>query len=138
MQVIEGKIQEIPQTVKKSKVPTGPKRSQRLVTGLGKGGQPQPVAPKTRAQVNPAPALDPAALVGIKIKVKWDSQGPLTVDVVRDRGKLGTFYTGQLLSYNKTTNTYKIKYSDGLQDFINLNDSTWGDFVSTDYWWVVT
>eukprot|EP01046_Picozoa_sp_COSAG06_P009457 COSAG06_NODE_495_length_15047_cov_11.349478_1_plen_465_part_00 len=138
IQVIEGKIKDIPQTVKKSKVPTGPKRSQRLVTGLGKGGQPQPGAMKTRAQINPAPALDPVALVGAKIKVKWDNQGPLTKDALRDRGKIGTFYTGQLLSYSKTANTYKIKYSDGLQDFINLNDSTRGDFVSTDYWRVVT
>ena len=126
MQVIDGKIQEIPQTKQaatraKAAAAAAPRQSQRLVPGLGRGGQPNGQPPQLRGGNQPA-GLDPLVLVGVKVKIKWDSKGPLTADAVRDRGKVGTYYKGKLTGYKKRSDIYDITYNDGVKDMVNLNN----------------
>ena len=82
-------------------------------------------------------AVDPNEIVGLKIQVKWFSRGGknkvLTATEV-SKGSEGRFYKGKLLSYDKKTKRYSIRYEDGLTDTINLTDPKAKDFVPASSW----
>ena len=82
-------------------------------------------------------AVDPNEIVVLKIQVKWFSRGGknkvLTATEV-SKGSEGRLYKGKLMSYDKKTKRYSIRYEDGLTDTINLTDPKAKDFVPSTSW----
>ena len=82
-------------------------------------------------------SVDPNEIVGLKIQVKWFSKGGKNKVLTSSdsaKGSEGAFYRGKLISYDKATKRYRIKYDDGLTDTINLTDPKAKDFVPSTSW----
>ena len=53
---------------------------------------------------------NPASLVNKNVNIKWDASGPLSLEALEERGNLGTYYKGKVISYNAATGLHKVKY----------------------------
>ena len=90
-----------------------------------------PVRKSTRARK----ARDPRELVGKAIEVKWDAQGPLTEEHVKEKGDLGTYYKALVSSYDPDTGLHKVQYvRDKVIAEHNLSHPRKPDFIPSTVW----
>jgi len=49
-------------------------------------------------------------LVNKNVNIKWGASGPLSLEALEERGHIGTYYKGRVISYNAATGMHKVKY----------------------------
>jgi hypothetical protein len=93
--------------------------------------EPKPTAPVS---------MKPPDIVNKKIDVKFYnvSNKSYVVDkdsIKRRKKSSGTFYEGEVISYNKETMEHKVKFDDGVEDNYNFTDKNKGDYIAPKTGW---
>jgi hypothetical protein len=93
--------------------------------------EPKPTAPVS---------MEPPDIVNKKIDVKFYnvSNKSFVVDkdsIKRRKKSSGTFYEGEVSSYNKKTMEHKVKFDDGVEDNYNFTDKNKGDYIAPKTGW---
>ena len=55
--------------------------------------------------------------------------------IKRRKKSSGTFYEGEVISYNKETMEHKVKFDDGVEDNYNFTDKNKGDYIAQKTGW---
>ncbi len=93
--------------------------------------EPKPTAPVS---------MEPPDIVNKTIDVKFYnvSNKSYVVDkdsIKRRKKSSGTFYEGEVSSYNKETMEHKVKFDDGVEDNYNFTDKNKGDYIAQKTGW---
>ena len=81
----------------------------------------------------------PQDIVGKAVEIKWDNEGALTVEAVKDRGEKGQFYKAKVSSYNPDTYLHKVQYvRDGVIAEHNFSNPKKPGFIARGFWKIAT
>ena len=107
-------------------IPTKGQKPKASNTASGDG----PVRKSSRVQ-----QFKPQDIVGKAVEIKWDNEGALTVEAVKDRGEKGQFYKAKVSSYNPDTYLHKVQYvRDGVIAEHNFSNPKKPGFIARGFW----